>query len=145
LIELSEKGGYEPALLNVGRGRQELNTNMRNNSRHILDDEQLADALWFRVKDLVPDEWNDFPVVGLNERFRFLRYDPGERFNYHQDGNYQRPDGSETSFLSFLLYLNEGFVGGETAFARSNKKIKVTPKTGRVLIYEHSLNHEGAV
>jgi hypothetical protein len=50
-------------------------------------------------------------VVGLNERFRFYRYDPGQHFAPHMDGCYQRANGEESQF-TFLVYLNDGFVGG---------------------------------
>ncbi|CAG8513463.1 6301_t:CDS:1 [Acaulospora colombiana] len=144
LIELSESNGYNPAMMDVGKGQQ-LITDLRKSSRYMRDDKKLADALWSRVRHLVPDQWEDYSSVGLNERFRFLRYDPGDYFKPHGDGNYQRPDGSETSFLSFQLYLNDDFVGGETAFLYHNKKVKVAPKTGRILFFEHSLFHEGAL
>ncbi|CAG8435560.1 5761_t:CDS:1 [Diversispora eburnea] len=149
LIEYSEKEGvYEQALINVGNGQQKLMSNIRNNTRYMKDDKQLASMLWSRIKNLVPNTWSKdkFPSVGLNERLRFLRYDPGEWFKPHQDGNYQQPDGSETSFVTLQLYLNEGFVGGETTFLdfTGEKKVKVTPKTGSVLIFEHRLCHEGS-
>jgi len=82
----------------------------------------------------------------LNERFRFLRYDPGEEFKTHLDGSYVRPDGSEKSFLTLQLYLNEGFVGGETTFVAnySEARVPVVPETGMVLIFEHHLWHKGS-
>jgi hypothetical protein len=38
-----------------------------------------------------------------------------------------------------MVYLNEGFAGGETAFLDR----VVTPRTGRALIFRHELPHEG--
>lgn len=54
--------------------------------------------LWKRVKDLVPQEvvheGKKWRVRGdenaLNELFRFLRYDPQQRFWAHFDGGFKR-------------------------------------------------------
>jgi predicted 2-oxoglutarate/Fe(II)-dependent dioxygenase YbiX len=77
--------------------------------------------------------------VGLNERFRFYRYDPGERFAPHRDGAYHRDNG-EDSLLTFMVYLSEGFTGGDTVFPN----LAVTPRLGMALIFEHQILHEGA-
>ena len=85
-------------------------------------------------------------VSCLNERLRFLRYDPGQKFEPHMDGVYRREDGSETSYVTVQLYLNEGFEGGSTTFLGStdDDRLECVPKTGRVLIFEHRLLHEGS-
>jgi predicted 2-oxoglutarate/Fe(II)-dependent dioxygenase YbiX len=86
-------------------------------------------------------------LVRLNERLRFLRYDPGQKFVPHLDGQYRHPDGSgERSFITVELYLNEGFKGGETTFIdtnNANHRVSFPIKTGLVLIFEHRISHEG--
>jgi len=57
----------------------------------------------------------------------------------HRDGSYKRSE-SEFSYYTFLIYLNEIYEGGETKFASGEI---ITPKTGTVLIFEHSQRHEG--
>ncbi|MBU7587533.1 MAG: 2OG-Fe(II) oxygenase [Nostoc sp. TH1S01] len=87
-------------------------------------------------------------AVGLNERFRFYRYNPGQRFAIHHDGSYRRPNGEE-SLLTFMIYLNDGFEGGETRFhfysrfAENLPSIAVVPVTGTALCFVHDLVHEG--
>ena len=78
-------------------------------------------------------------MIGLNERFRFYRYDPGEQFAPHTDGCFRRDNGEE-SLLTFMIYLNEGCEGGETNFG----EVRIVPKTGMTLIFDHYLLHEGA-
>jgi len=89
----------------------------------------------------------EFELVGLNERLRFLRYDPGQKFVPHTDGQYRRQDGSgEKSFITVQLYLNEGFKGGETTFIDTNNakhRVSFPIKTGMVLLFEHRIVHEG--
>jgi len=149
LIRRTEDQGYEPALLNVGPGRQELVTDVRKSERCIIDSVETASWIWERIRENIPDVWkNYFKVVGLNERLRFLKYGPGEYFAPHFDGRYRRPDGSEESFITIQLYLNEGFEGGNTTFISSSSKadnVGVVPRIGRVLVFQHDILHEGSL
>lgn len=126
LVALTERRGYVSALINIGGGRQALDTQYRNSGRCIIDSADAAALLWERVRGCIPEEhctklaqraaWR---AVGLNERLRFLRYGPGEYFAPHQDGSYVRDAGprrGERSFLTLMIYLNEPAEGGETKF-----------------------------
>ncbi|KAL7529704.1 hypothetical protein ACHAXR_003106 [Thalassiosira sp. AJA248-18] len=88
-------------------------------------------------------------AVGLNERMRFLRYEPGHFFAPHQDLRFVRgPDSGdragETSHITVQLYLNDKFKGGTTRFLCGKRYYDVKPKTGSVLIFDHNLLHEGS-
>jgi len=138
LIAFTEGIGYEAAPITTSEGFV-MRPDIRNNARVLLDDAQRADALWKRIGAEVPGMLEGRQAVGLNERFRFYRYDPGERFAPHKDGAYRRANG-EQSLLTFMVYLNGGFVGGETNF----EEVRVTPETGLGLFFDHYLLHEGA-
>lgn len=138
-VLLSERTGYEPAPINTSHGVMR-NENIRNNARVILDDEELADEVWQVAAPHLPSNLYGRKPLGLNERIRFYRYDVGEKFEVHVDGYYQRPNG-EQSLLTFMLYLNEEFEGGETNFMNG---VSVKPETGMILAFQHSLYHEGA-
>lgn len=165
LIALSEEAGYETALINIGRGQQALMSDVRNNDRAMIDDASLAELIWrrilercdaemLRVHDMGgvagPMKLRHF-AVGLNERLRFLRYDPGMYFLPHSDGCFLRdsgPRGGERSFVTMQLYLNEGFEGGATRFLDpmdNSNFYDVVPKTGSVLVFQHPMYHEGAL
>jgi predicted 2-oxoglutarate/Fe(II)-dependent dioxygenase YbiX len=145
-IALSEKIGYEPATITTAYGA-ELRPDVRNNDRVIYDDEALADTLWELVKDYFPTTVKDRNVLGLNERFRFYRYDPGQRFEWHIDGYFERDNG-ERSLYTVLFFLNDNFEGGETRFRVRDddgaKVVAVKPITGHTLIFLHDMLHEGA-
>ena len=149
-IQLAEDKGYTVALLNVGGGREIAATKYRDSSRCIIDSPEMAEKLFLRLQPFLPRTWRDgtFALVGLNERLRFLRYDPGQKFAPHLDGQYRRTDGSgEESFLTVQLYLNEEFRGGETTFVPSGdskKGVAFPIKTGKVLVFEHRILHEGS-
>jgi predicted 2-oxoglutarate/Fe(II)-dependent dioxygenase YbiX len=138
IIALTEHVGYEPAPITTAGGFK-LRPDIRNNTRVMIDDIERASALWTRVREHVPIFIRGRQAIALNERFRFYRYDPGERFAPHRDGAFRRDNG-ECSLLTFMIYLNEGFSGGDTVFA----DVTVTPQRGMALIFEHDLLHEGA-
>lgn len=44
--------------------------------------------------------------------------------------------------LTVLAYFNEDFLGGETTFMEQLEDV-VTPRTGRVVLFQHKIRHEG--
>lgn len=136
-IARSEASGYEASQIDTGRGMV-LDESIRNNERLLVDDEQLAQLLWNRLKDYLPSFLGNWRPSGLNERLRYYRYREGARFAWHRDGAFERLP-TERSRMTFMVYLNDAFEGGETDFG----DFIVTPKTGDALCFEHSLMHEG--
>ncbi|HSE22366.1 MAG TPA: 2OG-Fe(II) oxygenase [Pyrinomonadaceae bacterium] len=137
-ISWTEALGYSAAPISTAAGFV-MRPDIRNNARVIIDDADRARQLWSRVEANVPRILEGRQVIGLNERFRFYRYDPGEQFAPHTDGCFRRDNGEE-SLLTFMIYLNEGCEGGETNFG----EVQIVPKTGMGLIFDHDLLHEGA-
>ena len=152
IVQKAEDVGFSQALLNVGGGRQILATDIRNSDRTMVDDKVFAEILFNRIRHLLPTSRaseNAPPntLKGLNERLRILRYKPGHDFKPHMDGCYVSPDGNEQSFLTVMLYLNEGFEGGSTLFHSMDERasVAVVPKPGKVLVFDHRLYHEGQI
>lgn len=139
LIERIEGLGPVAAPITTGRGF-EMRPEIRNNDRVIFDDVELAAELFRRVADAVPARLCGMRPVGANERFRCYRYQPGQRFAPHYDGAFIR-DAHERSLLTLIVYLNEGTLGGETAFL--DQGVVVTPRAGMALLFQHMLLHEG--
>ena len=95
----------------------------------VIDDETNA-IIWQRCQALVRDdhEYNTGKAaLGINSRFRFYRYGPGDYFAPHTDGSWPGSrviDGElidnayndRWSQLTFLLFLTEDYVGGATQF-----------------------------
>jgi predicted 2-oxoglutarate/Fe(II)-dependent dioxygenase YbiX len=117
-----------------------LDLGTRNNARVMFDDPDLAALLWGRVRARVPAELLRMRAVGANERFRGYRYHPGQRFAPHYDGSFVRSD-EERSLLTLMVYLNEGFEGGETALLDLDET--VVPRAGAALLFQHPILHEG--
>jgi prolyl 4-hydroxylase len=138
LVQRGEKSGFEAAPIVTARGAQ-VDTATRDNDRYVFDDSALSESLWLRARDLIPAAMNGRTAIGLNERFRLYRYSPGQRFKWHSDAPFHRPNG-DISLLTFMVYLNSGYEGGATRFEGA----KVTGNLGQALIFEHGLIHEGA-
>jgi len=136
---------YEPALINVGEGQQELDTDYRKCSRCIRDEPDTANFIYDRIKEFIPEvsEHETSKPIGLNERLRFLRYFSGDYFKPHQDGSYS--DENRVSYLTLQVYLNEDFKGGATMFKNGPDMLSIKPKTGSIIIFDHSLWHEGEI
>lgn len=142
LIENSEKIGYEKASITTIIG-QVMMPHVRNNTRVMVDDPKLAEWLFERARPLLPESLSGgWQLVGLNERLRYYRYDPGQKFAPHYDGYFER-NRLERSHLTFMIYLNDGFEGGETKFLEKDRPV-ITPKQGSALIFVHRQLHEGA-
>jgi prolyl 4-hydroxylase len=138
-IALTEASGYEAATISTFGGSAELQPGVRNNDRVIADDFETAADLWTRISMHVPRMWRGCQTIGLNERFRYYRYEAGQRFRLHTDGSFRRANGEESQ-ITMLVYLNDDFEGGETKF----DSLDVKPKAGMALLFDHRLLHEGA-
>jgi predicted 2-oxoglutarate/Fe(II)-dependent dioxygenase YbiX len=122
-----------------------MRPDVRNNERVMFDDTALAATLFDRLRATLPAQLAGRQPVGVNERFRCYRYSPGQKFAPHYDGAYQRSP-RERSELTLMVYLNEGFAGGTTAFYDLiDGPLRVQPRTGSALLFQHRQLHEGCV
>lgn len=137
-ISKSEAIGYEPATIETEKG-QKVIEHVRNNNRVIYKDATLADKIWTLLKPFAPKEIGNSKAIGLNELFRFYRYQAGQEFKRHRDQSYIRND-LEASYYTFMIYLNDNYEGGDTAF----HNLTIRPRQGTALIFYHDLEHEGS-
>jgi hypothetical protein len=164
LVDRGEEAGFVPALVNVGGGMELLKKGIRDSDRSIIDDPEMMGLLWDRILDRLDGDAlsalknvpaSQWVPMGLNERMRILRYDPGGFFASHYDGSYTRRGGDaggreragEVSFVTCQLYLSEDIEGGATRLMNEDcpsECIDVVPKVGRVLLFDHHLFHCGA-
>jgi hypothetical protein len=128
-IASSEAAGYGDAPITTAKGF----------------DVALATTLFERARPFLPPRMERRYLLGFNERFRFYRYDVGQAFRLHYDGSFERST-FEASCLTFMVYLNDGFTGGETAFYEHDgtPRVRVAPEQGMALVFEHRQLHEGA-
>jgi Rps23 Pro-64 3,4-dihydroxylase Tpa1-like proline 4-hydroxylase len=153
LINLSEEisENYEIAKISYN-DEQIIDKSYRNNQRWLNFDKKIAETFFEKIKSYVPIEFEGNHVSCLNERLSFLKYKPGEYFRPHEDGYYIRPDNSEMSYITVQIYLNDlkEEDGGATTFIKDKynriyQNYSVMPKVGRVLLFEHDIEHEGSI
>jgi prolyl 4-hydroxylase len=137
-INESERRGYLGATINTEKG-EKIVDDVRNNKRILYNDPELADKLWKKLDGSVPQKIGNSVAVGLNELFRFYRYEPGQLFKKHIDESFIRNE-LEASYFTFMIYLNDDYEGGETKFNMTSVK----GRKGMALVFLHSLPHEGA-
>ena len=136
-IDRAESLGFDEAPITTSLGPV-MRKDIRNNSRVMLDDLRLAESISKRIVDFVPSKVRAWKYCGVNERFRFYRYEVGQQFDWHYDGAFVRHT-RERSQLTFMIYLNDEFVGGETSF----DQIEIEPKKGMALFFIHHQLHKG--
>jgi prolyl 4-hydroxylase len=139
LIREAEERGFTDAPITTSGGFVMM-PEVRNNTRVMFDDVPLAMRLWAKLEPLLAGRSSP-GALGLNERFRFYRYDPGQAFRWHRDGRFVR-NIKEASRLTFMIYLNEGFAGGATEFDFPEEIVR--PREGMALVFDHGLQHQGA-
>lgn len=141
LIERGESLGFADAPITTATGFV-MRPDIRNNTRVMFDDLNLAAELHARARPFVPAAIGPWGLCGVNERFRIYRYQPGQQFAAHYDGAFHR-NRDEVSMLTFMVYLNADFEGGETWFPY--RGVRFQPAVGRALFFEHEQLHEGVM
>ncbi|MFT5359186.1 MAG: prolyl 4-hydroxylase [Polyangiales bacterium] len=113
----------------------------RDQDRVVRDDVNIANELFRRLRARLPETMGELRLAGLNERLRFYRYQPGQRFAPHMDHWYQ-PSETRITLLTVLAYFNDDFEGGETKFVEQVEET-VVPRAGSVAVFQHKIRHEG--
>ena len=72
-------------------------------------------------------------AVEQGEPLQVLRYSPGQEYRKHSDA---LPNADNQRILTALVYLNEGFEGGETVFPSA--ELTLRGKTGDVLVFRNT-------
>lgn len=148
ILDASRSGPWLPATVNAEAGRV-VDTRIRSSTTAVLRDARLAEELFRRIRPHVPPRMTTelggrgrvpLDVSGIFLPLRIYRYEVGQHFGLHQDQSYLG-EGGTMSLLTLMVYLNEGFSGGETEFPEQSKTI--VPKTGDALLFQHKLLHAG--
>lgn len=88
----------------------------------MIDDFGTAEFVFKAIRPLIPLTCRGALVQGVNERLRFLKYNPGGNFKPHIDGCFPR-NKFEESMVTLQIYLNDVKEGGATRFFHDDKKI----------------------
>mmetsp|Transcript_99922 Transcript_99922/g.312157 ORF Transcript_99922/g.312157 Transcript_99922/m.312157 type:complete len:732 (+) Transcript_99922:30-2225(+) len=166
LREVSEAIGYRPDV--------PLSSALDERAQNvvIMASEEQNDVIFSRVRGSLPQELGGDRLIGLNRRWRLYRYAEGNLYRKHLDGSWPSsgtrsgPGGRQEyvydarggcrSRLTFIVYLNDNFEGGETTFfvprPSSEGQLEarpVQPLVGCATVFPHGdtgvpLLHEGS-
>jgi len=144
-IKISEEMGYDFAPLrdlsttnSTSFSYDEETRSIRNSNRVLFDvPDQIGIVLNQRLLPHLPQvveckgsKWKVQQIGGgsakgpINQRWRFNRYSKGQFFRPHFDAGFIYSDNEKT-LMTFILYLNEGFEGGETTFFPRKSKVRL--------------------
>ena len=154
-LTADECSSFVDAIEAIGFENQYAGDGRHIRNRAQFEDRKWAELIWERLKPSLPklteiyfDDFSPDPTprkpletyepIALNERFRCYKYETDEEFRRHQDFAHEYTDLKRT-FLTVLIYLNDGYDGGETSF----DEIVVNPKLGMLAMFPHELEHEG--
>eukprot|EP01103_Thecamoeba_quadrilineata_P013029 TRINITY_DN34_c0_g1_i1.p1 TRINITY_DN34_c0_g1~~TRINITY_DN34_c0_g1_i1.p1 ORF type:complete len:608 (-),score=134.43 TRINITY_DN34_c0_g1_i1:78-1853(-) len=148
LVDQSEGRGFHRNL----KDKKSLDQRLRND----FYDDDLSSVLFNRLRSSLPQHLsNGRTLHSVRNKFRLLRYNPGDKFDYHVDGGFLQRNGKDkgiSSVYTILIYLSDlsstGLVGGETVFCELPglaPLTKIEPKMGRALLFKQKhTKHSGA-
>jgi len=140
--------------------RVERKTKVRTSRNSWVERERspIIDAIYRRAADLArideallrrrsSDEMPEFKSKNsISETLQLVHYDKTQEYTAHHDFGYSHIDDNMQGarFATILFYLNEGMVGGETAFPRwvngkSFHELKVKPEIGKAVLFYDQL------
>ena len=121
--------------------------NIYNRSKFSVNDNELSELIWSRIKHLVPEKLDGGKVNGLRTEWRHGRYLKDQYIFPHIDGrktsNEQQNNKNIGSRFSLTIYLDDEYTGGEFVFVkgvhddgRYDTIIKtIKPKAGMALLF----------
>ena len=158
IVEASERFGYRDEAPGISTP-----PGMRmNKSVHWVSDLETLGPLFERMAALLPPQIDTMSIYPrLSERLNMYRYDDGDVFNRHTDGEWPgySLDGERRrmqqwpphlrSCLTMLLYLNgpdDGVQGGDTRLYRHDgRSHDVRPAKGSALFFRHGFGPQSVM
>jgi hypothetical protein len=108
----------------------------RHNKELFTDDISITDLIKVEIEKLRIGKRD---IKAYSFPFEFYRYDKEDFIDPHTDSSVALSNGNVSNYTA-LIYLNDDYFGGETFFIE--KKMKVKPKRGKLLLFQHHLVHE---
>lgn len=165
IVSAAESIGFTPDKPSGGSAK-EMNSVLAENFFYLADSE-LVDRVYQRALPFLPPFVNGQAIAGMNSRWRVYKYTPGSIYRPHIDGAWPGSGldsnedyiydayGDRWSRLTFLIRLNDEFLGGATTYFTPSMTegcldaMPVSPEMGDALVFPHgdtqgTLLHEGS-
>ena len=101
----------------------------------------IFDKIRQKIFDSIKDQFDNITIEQL-ENLHILRYNEEEEYKKHTDF-FNNPTTKVTDndrIATAILYLNEGFKGGETLF--SDIGLKIVPEKGSLVFFDYKYSYE---
>lgn len=141
----------------LGLAPQSTHLSSERRRAHV-EDPELAGRMWLLLAPRLPGleafyrpplrpepeagDLRAWRAMGPSAFLRYYAYAPGERFPPHTDLSHE-VSLDERTFLTVVLYLDEGCQGGETRFLDVDRPEVIAPRAGAALVFAHERRHEG--
>ena len=135
LIKATEILGYQDV---TKMANSENGSVLRDMKRLFLSDSQTAEILTKKIEPFLPRAFEGGLFKGVNEKFKFYKYEKNNKYDRHIDGEYNDEIKQIKSVASFIIYLNAPSKGGMTRFHShkfENGIYDIKPEIGKLLIY----------
>jgi len=149
IAKMEDKGGNKLVAVKQNATRDYAR---RKHSRMQLDNREVADSIFERVRSFVPQSLDSLRPVGCSPNIRLYKYTKGDSFGPHIDESNPGPSPGTVSKFTLLVYLSslDGEKdGGRTIFyadhGAKRQAACITPKAGLLLLHGHGdrcLTHE---
>ena len=125
--EVFELGATESETIDINHRNSETVWLVKNND--------IVERIAKRISELTNTS------IDLQEDMQCVHYNPGGVFKEHHDAYTDEElveiigQGDRQRYSTFLIYLNDGYTGGETLFPRIRKKI--VPEKGKAIYFKN--------
>ena len=125
--EVFELGATESETIDINHRNSETVWLVKNND--------IVERIAKRISELTNTS------IDLQEDMQCVHYNPGGIFKEHHDAYTDEElveiigQGDRQRYSTFLIYLNDGYTGGETLFPRIRKKI--VPEKGKAIYFKN--------
>ena len=130
-----------------------FNDEDRRGQRYIFKTEHVQELLLNSTKKYIPEELTNNGIVyrlsHINKEIKILKYEKGDHFKgKHCDGTHvENIDGAcHKSLLTLIVYLNEGYKGGQTTlckdlYKKKSDEVEIKPRIGKIVILSQTIPH----
>jgi prolyl 4-hydroxylase len=130
LIAQTAQGSLEPSLVADPRTGKLISHPIRTSSAALIGPTRESLPIQAILKRIAAVTDTD---VRQGESLTVLHYAPGQQYRMHMDA---LPNTANQRVATMILYLNEGYNGGETQFEANG--VTFTPKAGDALFFENT-------
>jgi prolyl 4-hydroxylase len=124
LIDISSNNLTVSTVVNTGQISTDISHRSSEQCWHQDCDDLLVECISRRVALITNTD------MALQEQLQVVRYKIGGFFNGHYDSS-----SGLNRYLTFLIYLNDDFTGGETVFSKLGKSVK--PEQGKAILFQN--------